>query len=92
MALFAANLAAGAVFLASDGSSSAGVTALVAAGLLAGVKGAHMTASIGGADMPVVITLLNSYSGAWRAAAIALCVACVLLCYSIGVARDSGGS
>lgn len=28
---------------------------------LAGVLGAHMTASIGGADMPVVITLLNSY-------------------------------
>lgn len=30
---------------------------------MAGVLGAHMTASIGGADMPVVITLLNSYSG-----------------------------
>jgi len=27
------------------------------------VLGFHMTASIGGADMPVVITLLNSYSG-----------------------------
>ncbi|EFJ50339.1 hypothetical protein VOLCADRAFT_58405, partial [Volvox carteri f. nagariensis] len=63
-ALLAANLTFGAVFLsASDGNSDVAVAALVAAGILAGVQGAHMTASIGGADMPVVITLLNSYSG-----------------------------
>jgi len=34
-------------------------TGVVSSGLL----GLHMTQSIGGADMPVVITLLNSYSG-----------------------------
>jgi len=31
--------------------------------LMSGALGWHMTSSIGGADMPVVITLLNSYSG-----------------------------
>jgi NAD(P) transhydrogenase len=63
LTLLAANLACGAAFLTSDGQSDMGVAALVAVAALAGIKGAHMTASIGGADMPVVITLLNSYSG-----------------------------
>lgn len=37
--------------------------ALTAATLLSGGLGLHMTASVGGADMPVIITVLNSYSG-----------------------------
>lgn len=41
-------------------------TRLASLGLVATVSsllGIHLTASIGGADMPVVITILNSYSG-----------------------------
>jgi len=44
-------------------SPAAGMFALAGMGLLSGSLGLHMTASIGGADMPVVITVLNSYSG-----------------------------
>jgi len=51
-------------YLMMDPSNlTAGVMALSGTTVLAGALGWHITASIGGADMPVCITVLNSYSG-----------------------------
>jgi len=62
MGLGAATAACGAVVMGAP-EVGTGLAALSGALGTSGVLGWHMTASIGGADMPVVITVLNSYSG-----------------------------
>ncbi len=49
-------------------AQGAGMTELVIMTVIALVFGVHMVIAIGGADMPVVVSMLNSYSG-WAAAA-----------------------
>ncbi len=49
-------------------SIEAGMTPLIIMSVLALLFGIHMVMAIGGADMPVVVSMLNSYSG-WAAAA-----------------------
>ena len=57
----------GSAFLHAE-SVNAGMLALTVMTVVALLFGIHMVMAIGGADMPVVISMLNSYSG-WAAAA-----------------------
>jgi len=70
-------------------SIEAGLTPLLIMTILAFTFGIHMVMAIGGADMPVVISMLNSYSG-WAAAATGFMLSNDLLIVTGALVGSSG--
>ncbi|WBA10199.1 Re/Si-specific NAD(P)(+) transhydrogenase subunit beta [Salinivibrio kushneri] len=72
-------------FVNAEGSTAA----LLIVTVIALAFGYHLVASIGGADMPVVVSMLNSYSG-WAAAAAGFMLANDLLIVTGALVGSSG--
>ena len=78
----------GAVFLGTD-NTEAGLPLLMGMTAIALVIGVHLVMAIGGADMPVVVSMLNSYSG-WAAAATGFMLSNDLLIVTGALVGSSG--
>jgi len=80
---------ASALLLVSFVSGDLGLIALIIMTVIALAFGWHLVASIGGADMPVVVSMLNSYSG-WAAAATGFMLSNDLLIITGALVGSSG--
>ncbi len=78
----------GGEFIAAD-SVQSGMTPLIIMTVIALLFGIHMVMAIGGADMPVVVSMLNSYSG-WAAAATGFMLSNDLLIVTGALVGSSG--
>ena len=76
------------VFVA-DSAAGEGLTPLLFMSAIALLFGVHMVMAIGGADMPVVISMLNSYSG-WAASATGFMLSNDLLIVTGALVGSSG--
>ena len=78
----------GYIFVGAE-TTNAGLIPLIIMTLIAFAFGVHMVMAIGGADMPVVISMLNSYSG-WAAAATGFMLSNDLLIVTGALVGSSG--
>ncbi len=88
LALLVAAIWFGIQFVQQSGDGG-GLIPLIAMTVIALLFGVHMVMAIGGADMPVVVSMLNSYSG-WAAAATGFMLSNDLLIVTGALVGSSG--